>query len=227
MEGMASKAALAALAVGLAASSPGGRLAEDFSGYPAGNCLAEGSRLGPWRVVYAEAGCARVGGRPGRRWLHENARESTEPDVTHAILVTGPALSLPLRFSARVKTVEQLRGGSPPNAWEVGWLVWDYRDRRHFYYFIPRADGWELGKRDPAYPEGQRYLASGKSPRFPFGTWASIRILQDGASLAVEANGARVARFTDRERPYLGGRIGLYTEDAHAHFADVTAGPAP
>jgi hypothetical protein len=34
-------------------------------------------------------------------------------------------------------------------------------------------------------------------------------------------DGEHVVTFTDQERPYRGGRIGFYTEDAEVRFSDV------
>ena len=43
----------------------------------------------------------------------------------------------------------------PPNPWEVGWIFWhavgngtDPIDRTHFYYFLVRTNGVEVGKYD-------------------------------------------------------------------------------
>src|SRR5207247_2502850 len=125
-------------------------------------------------------------------------------------------------LTASMQTVEQMRGGAKANAWESAWLVWGYADRRHFYYFIAKPGGWELGKRDPAFRGGQRYLTDGKSPTFPLGTWATIQVSQVGPRIRVRAGGALIADFTDVQRPYEEGRIGLYGEDCSARFSDLS-----
>lgn len=146
---------------------------------------------------------------------------SRAPGETHAFLATGPRLAEPLNWSARVITDAQLRTGAPPNAWESAWLVWGYRDRRHFYYFAAKPTGWELGKRDPAFRGGQRFLADGASPAFPVGVWTELRVMQDDARIRVYADGRLVVDFTDVQRPYRAGRIGFYGEDCAARLADV------
>lgn len=215
-------AALLAAALGGRALGATGAFQEDFGEYPVTGCLAEGATLGPWwRVVTTGFGCVAVETDGTERWLHASVRPADSRRRTHAVLVVGPEFAAPLDFQARVQTVAPTRV-KEPNAWEAAWLVWAYRDNAHFYYFIPKRRGWELGKRDPAYPGGQRFLASGRSPSYPSGRWARIDVIQDQAgTICVFSDGRLVAAFTDEERPYSAGRIGFYAEDAHAHFAEV------
>ncbi|HEY2231990.1 MAG TPA: family 16 glycoside hydrolase [Candidatus Angelobacter sp.] len=122
-----------------------------------------------------------------------------------------------------LNTVAQLRQGSAPNPWEVGWVLWHYTDNTHFYYFAPKTNGWELGKEDPAYSGSQRFLATGSSPTFSIGSWHNITIMQTAQNtITVYADGNLITTFTDTERPYTSGRIGLYDEDAHVEFQNVS-----
>lgn len=213
--------AVPALAARASMDAPGEGFSEDFSGYAAGGCLKEGSSLGPWTVVFTGYGCARVEGRGRSRRLHADARPRSRPDRPMALLITGPRLAAPLRLRARLHT----KGRVGREGWKGAWLVWSYADRRRFYYFIPKPNGWELGKRDPAYPGGQRFLASGRSPAVPLGRWADVEVRQEeGGRLSVSLDGRDLVSFTDRERPYSAGRVGLYVEGAHAHFASVSGG---
>jgi hypothetical protein len=125
-----------------------------------------------------------------------------------------------------VETVQQLRRNAEPNAWEVVWVVWQYQDDEHFYYFIPKPDGWELGKRDPSYPGGQRFLATGTDQQFPVGRPYNVQVTHRDNVLAVVVDGVPVVHFTDTERPYTSGRIALYSEDAaiKVHQVNVRSG---
>ena len=123
-----------------------------------------------------------------------------------------------LDFAVAVTTMRQLRTGSRPRPWEAGWVLWHYSDDRHFYYLVLKPDGWELGKEDPAYPGGQRYLVTRARPAFPIGRTYRVRVGQAGARITVYADGTRLARVTDRQHPYLRGRTGLYAEDAAVTF---------
>lgn len=193
---------------------------DDFAGYAPGPCLKEGAALGPWTVVFTGYGCARVEGRGAGRRLHVDATPLSRPLEPMALLMTGPRLAAPLRLRARLQTESRVG----PGPWKAAWLLWGYADRHHFYYFIPKPNGWELGKRDPGYPGGQRFLASGRAPAVPLGRWADVEVSQDeGGRLRVALDGREVVTFIDRERPYPAGRVGLYVEGAHAHFAAVSA----
>lgn len=73
-------------------------------------------------------------------------------------------------------------------------------------------------------PGAQRYLLTGSSPRFPIGSWYTVRVVQVGDTMTVWVDGSRIASYTDHQRPYGRGSVGLYDEDAHVHFARVDVG---
>jgi len=201
----------------------GGRgFKDDFSGYIPGDCVPDGGRIGLWTVVSTGFGCVKAAGEGEERWMHSSTSRSRLPSETHASLLTGPSVSGPFTLSAKVMTVEQNRSDAAPNDWETAWLLWNYTDRDHFYYFIAKPTGWELGKRDPAFRGGQRFLIEGKEPVFPLRTWARITITQSGRRIFVRSGGMLVTSFTDVQRPYESGRIGLYGEDCFARFDDVS-----
>lgn len=189
---------------------------DGFSGLSAGQRWVDGDRIGDaWQVVFAGYGSVTPMREDGIRALRLAPAVATDPARTHAALVvsTGATSAACQRLTARVRTTEQLRRNSAPNPWEAAWLVWGYRDNEHFYYLAVKPNGWELGKRDPAYPGGQRFLATG-GLETPIGQWRDVRIVQRGDVILAWLDGERLVRFTDRERPYRGGAIGMYTEDA-------------
>jgi hypothetical protein len=144
-------------------------------------------------------------------------------DATHAALaLTRKSFSNHISFAGRVQTVKQLRVDAPPNPWECAWIVWNYQDNAHFYYVALKPTGWEIGKRDPAYPGGQRFLASG-SRKFPIGSWHDFIVNQSDNTIEVRVNGVAIASVADRERPYTAGRLGVYAEDSEVAIDDVTA----
>ncbi|MGQ4387414.1 calcium-binding protein [Streptomyces sp. SAS_270] len=179
---------------------------------------ADGSTHGRWFSVFNGHGTNR--GDDDSLTLSPMVAE--DPGTTHAGLVVSTASYGDLRYEARMRTIRQLREGAP-NPWEVPWLVWAYTDPEHFYYITLKPNGWELGKRDPDYPGGQRFLATGKE-RFPVGKDHKVVVEQHGPALEVTL-AARPDRplvtFTDTERPYLHGRVGAYTEDATVKFQDL------
>ena len=143
------------------------------------------------------------------------------PDETHAALIVSlESYQGAVCFEGSVCTLEQLRVGVA-NPWETAWLVWNYGDNDHFYYFAMKPNGWELGKRDPDYAGGQRFLATSTDVTFEVGRWNQFSITQVGDRIVISVDGVELVRFQDLERPYLGGRIGLYTEDARVMLDDV------
>jgi hypothetical protein len=204
--------------------APNGALADDFSSYPQGLNWSEGSAHGSWVSVFGGYGQTGIesDGASGNV-LSVAPKASVSPSDTHAALVRSASSFADIDATVRVRTVQQLRTGSAPNPWEVGWVLWHYTDNTHFYYFIAKPNGWELGKEDPAYPGAQRFLAAGSSPTYPVGAWNTVHVRQVGSSITVSVNGVQVVSFTDSERPYGSGTFGLYSEDAHVHFDDVAA----
>ncbi|EQD59984.1 lipoprotein, partial [mine drainage metagenome] len=113
--------------------------------------------------------------------------------------------------------------GTAPNPWEVGWVLFHYTDNTHFYYFIAKPTGWELGKEDPSYPGNQRFMATGSTP-FPIGTNYHIFITMHGSTISVTVNGNLIVTYTDTQHPYASGSFGLYDEDSSTVYGPVTVG---
>jgi len=194
--------------------------------------IEEGALLAPnWKSVYHGYGSNAVVRMFDGQALSVRPKESTSTDETHAGLISGPFPSWPLdvrghfAIEASFHTEAQLRRHNAPNPWEVAWLLWDYVDDTHFYYFIPKPNGWELGKADPAYPGYQRFLASGHRPTYPIGNRYVVKIVQAASptstTLSVFVDGIPLTTFTDRERPYSSGLVGFYAEDALAYFHSI------
>lgn len=193
-----------------------------FLGMRDGRTWRDGTCHGRWCTEYT--GYGRVSG--GEHTVRLAPRAPRSPEETHAALVISRERYADLALSLRVRTEEQLRPGTP-NPWEVGWVVWHYADSHHFYALTLKPNGWELSKQDPDYPGGQRFLVSDHSPTFAVGSWHEVGIVQVGAVIKVTADGRALATFTDTERPYLDGAVGLYTEDARVTFDGLDATPLP
>lgn len=109
----------------------------------------------------------------------------------------------PSRF--RVQTLDQVRQGQP-NPWKVGWVLWNHFGDDHFYAVALKPNGWEVSKQDPTFHVGGTY---------------KVTVEQSGNTSVLSVDGKVLAEFTDRERPYSGGAIGLYNEDARVRFTDL------
>ena len=203
---------------------------EQFGSLASGSTWTDGQTVGRWQVVFAGYGAV---SKPAMRphVLRLSPARAQSAGETHAALVVSRKsfANRCLDVKTRVIVREQLRVGSAPNPWETAWLIWDYLDNDHFSYLAIKTNGWELGKRDPVYPGGQRFLATGEAPATAAGQWRSARIKRtasaDGLRSTIRAfvGGINVATFRDTERPYVSGKLGMYVEDATADFDKIVA----
>jgi hypothetical protein len=183
---------------------------------------ADGTWHGRWTAVFNGYGEVRPDGDD----LLLAPLAPAGPDDTHAALVVTSHEYADFAATVRLRTDAQLR--TPvPNAWEVGWVLWHYTGPGRFYALALKPTGWELSKQDPRYPGGQRFLASGRTPTFPVGTWHTVGVVQVGGTIEVAADDVQLARYVDRVEPYRSGSLGLYTEDARVHFTGIEITSVP
>lgn len=186
---------------------------EGFSGYGRVGLLDDGERLGPWRVVFdgsndgpsvqVSGGVLRLRPQPAR-----------SPGQTFAALVVSRQEfdAEALHVSATWVTRAHTRTGKP-NPWEVGWLVWDYEDNDNFTYLALKPNGWEVGRRDPEFPGGQRFIADGTSPRTRLGVVRTATVDRIGTQATVRIDGTVLASF-EVGASETSGAVGMYCEDS-------------
>lgn len=203
---------------------------ESFGYQTDGTTFSDGAIFGRMTSVFNGGGTNKILAVSNSNVLYQKPAVATSPELTYASLVTSRFETQgDIDFTVRVQTVSQLRTGSSPNPWETAWVLWNYTDNTHFYYFALKTNGYELGKADPAYPGNQRYLATGGSG-YSLGQWYTVRVIQTGNIISIYVDGTLVVSFTDSERPYLNGKIGCYNEDAETYFDDIAlkaASPIP
>ncbi|EHM52523.1 immunoglobulin-like domain-containing protein, partial [Cardiobacterium valvarum] len=195
---------------------------DDFSSYPLHKTYVDNDTFGAWKVAFAGYGNVEIidnGGGNQALQLKPMAR-SGETETSSAMVLGSAQTGDEFTYSGTIATPEQLRQGATPNAWETAWLVWNHTDNDHYYYFVARANGWELGKRDPAYSGGQRFMATG-SESWPLAEPKNFVVTKRGNTVEISINGKVITTFTDDENPYTGGTIGLYTEDARIVADDI------
>lgn len=193
---------------------------DNFNNYNQTNCLNGGDSIGQWEIVFSGYGCVDIEDEK----IVLEPQTSISHDETHAALVVGPEFSSGAKsfnYHVSLFTEKQLREENP-NQWEVGWIVWHYIDNDHFYYLILKPNGYELGKRDPSYEGGQRFLITGSEELFETNTWYDVQIIQEHNEISVFVDNEEILTFFDYEDPYLEGKIGLYTEDAKVYFDNVS-----
>ncbi len=186
----------------------------------------DGSRHGDWVAVFDGYGTTRADEDDGRLTITLEPRPAARPAMTHASLVVTAAHYTDFAMTVRVHTEAQLRAAPQrANPWEVGWVVWHYDTNRHFYYFALKPNGWELGKVDPKFEGGQRFLATGERPA-GYAERHRVRVRQIENTIEVWVDGRPVVTYTDEEDPYLRGAVGVYSEDAVVEFSDFAVSSA-
>jgi cellulose synthase/poly-beta-1,6-N-acetylglucosamine synthase-like glycosyltransferase len=183
----------------------------------------------PWFPVFNGFGTTAVTGSGSQQVITLSPARARTWRSTHAALVLSTSWYRDFVATTDVSTVRQLRSGAAgrPNPWEVGWVIWDYTSNRRFYALTLEPTGWVLSKQDPAYPGGERFLASATFPRFGVGVRHRVGIVQIGDQMTIFADGDRLTRFTDKHQPYRSGGFGFYCEDSLARFAHVQLSPLP
>ena len=195
---------------------------QNFESSSLPSAWSESSSYGGLEVLYTGFGSVNVVDDGHSRVLQLSPMVSTSSNETHAALVRTTAAYGDMDATVTMQTVHQLRTGSAPNTWEVGWVLWHMTDDNHFYSFVLKENGWELGKEDPAYPGAQRYLATSEAVHFDPFVPHVVHVVQRGNTVSVDVDGVHIVTATDSERPYAIGSFALYTEDATVWFDDVT-----
>ena len=179
---------------------------------------AESSTNGRFTVAFNGFGTV---GIQARR-LRLSPAAATTAGETHSALVTAAAPSADVDLQASVTTVAQLRTGTPPNPWEVGWLLWNFVDNNHAWYLAVKTNGWEIGRRDPSGAGGQVYITTGNLPATPVGSTRQVRIRHIGSNLTVWIDGQRIVDLANAAPIFSAPTIAFYSEDATVDFDNVS-----
>jgi hypothetical protein len=196
------------------------------AGVVTSSALLHGTPQTGWSTVFNGYGSTSITGSGPGLVVSVAPERATGPAQSHAALVVTDRFYGDLALTVRVRTTEQLRRGAAghPAPWEVGWVVWHYTSNQRFYALTLERRGWLLSKQDPAYPGGERFLASGLAPVFPPGHDYTVGVVQEGDRITVSAGGRVLTGFTDHSNPYRSGAVGLYAEDARATFDHIKIG---
>ncbi len=201
---------------------------QNFESSSIPSAWSESNSYGGLEIFYTGFGTVSVVDDGHSRALQLSPMVSTSSGETHAALVRTTATYADMDATVTMQTARQLRTGSAPNTWEVGWVLWHMTDDNHFYSFVLKENGWELGKEDPAYPGAQRYLATSETVQFDPFVPHVVHVVQRGNTMSVDVDGVHIVTATDSERPYASGSFAFYTEDASVWFDDASLSlPAP
>jgi hypothetical protein len=239
--GLLAVLAAAVTAITLAATPAGAvttLLDEDFHTLTVGTSFAEGASIGTtFTDVFNGGGTQKITSDGTNKFLTQQPQTSTSPGETHAALATSASsFSGSYTLLAEYGNETQLRTGSTPNAWERGWLLFDYTGNNSFYNVVLKSNGWELDK-EYANSSGQQqcFLASGTTPTYSLSSWKRIVVTQtvSGATTTLKVQArtgsnalTTLTTFTDNGNaancpgvPALSsGKVGAYTEDAQVDW---------
>ena len=210
--------------------APGIILEDAFNTHASQESWSEGTNYGNWNCVFNGGGRSGIQtvAAPHGKVLFMMPQASNVPNKsdTYAGLVISTQSDIQdFTLRAWIQTVAQLRQNANPNPSERAWVIWHHTFENgfhRFYYFVAKPGGWELGKTDPAYGGGQRFLQDATTPNFPLAQWNEIKVTQSGNTISVWADGQLIVdNFKDVEHPYLSGAVGFYSEDAHVQVDDI------
>jgi hypothetical protein len=182
---------------------------------------------GKWKNVYNGFGSSGVEVADGSHVFFLKPGISNSSDETEAALVrsTGSFCDFVVDFDT--KTVKQLRQNSPPNAWEAGWFIFRYTDTFHYYWFLVKPNGIELGKKDcdtcTDSVDGQQFLVTKDFPTLHLNKWSHWKISAIGNHIQIFVDGTKVIDYIDKTMsPKLSaGNIAMYSEDAYARYDNM------
>ncbi len=152
---------------------------------------------------------------------------STAPSETSAALVKSTGTFCDYNLDFDIKTVKQLRQNSPPNPWEAGWIIFRYSDTFHYYWFLVKPNGIELGKKDcdtcsdPV--DGQQFLVTKDIPTLKLNKWSHWTVNIVGNHIKISVNGKLVIDFIDNtmSSTLSSGAIAMYSEDAYVRYDNM------
>jgi hypothetical protein len=147
---------------------------------------------------------------------------STPPTTaaeTHSSLITTKRTWQDSTISFAATTQQQLRLGTAPNPWEVGWVLFRFQDLANYYWFMLKTNGFELGKKQGS--DEQIFLATGDLPAAAVGQTRQIRVRAQGPRIQVFVDGSKVVDYVD-PKPLGAGSVGLYEEDSQARFDSLS-----
>ncbi len=191
--------------------------------------LGEGktSPNGKWKNVYSGYGSTGVEKSGLKSVFYLYPKAVTTAAQTEAALVksTGSFCNYVVEFD--MKTVKQLRQNSPPNSWEAGWFIFRYTDTFHYYWFLIRSDGFELGKKDcdtctdPV--DGQKFLVTEDVPTLKLNKWQHWKIEAVNNHIKVWVDNKLIVDFIDKSMSskLFAGNIAMYAEDAYVQYDNM------
>jgi hypothetical protein len=165
--------------------------------------------------------------------FYQNNPSATSGTQSFSSLTLSTQSYSDFHLNLDVRTVAQTRLNTTPKVWETAWLFFhaagsgqDDFDRSHYYYFLVKTNGAQIGKYDGA-TQGQVILANKyypNGPRTVMGQWQNWDITVSGDHIVVKVNGVTTFDINNAAS-FTSGRIGLYSENSKVEFRNVVFEP--
>lgn len=151
---------------------------------------------------------------------------ATQPSETHAALVkSDTTYTGDYTFSATMRTEAQLRTGTAPNPWEVGWIAFGYKPDGTFKYLILKPNGYgiELGEFLGGTTQNFLWTSDFGADDFPIGRDYRVEVRVRGETIEIWIDGARRISYrqTQKDRLSTDGAVAFYAEDARVVFSEM------
>lgn len=179
----------------------------------------------PWgEVVYN--GYGTVTWDNVRNQLKMSPKAATQPGETHAALVvSNTTYTQPFQLSYIMNTTKQLRTGSTPNPWEMGWAVFGYKPDGKFKYLILKPNGYGLELGESLLSDVQNFLYTsvfGKD-MFAVNKDYNVVIKVQENIVTITINGKQYVQYAMSGKDVLtaDGKLGFYTEDASVKVSNI------
>lgn len=151
---------------------------------------------------------------------------ATSPSETHsAFALDNTVLKQPYRVTFTLNTLSQLRTGSPPNPWEVGWFVFGYKPDGKFKYLILKPDGYGIELGESLLNNAQNFLwtSSFGQSSFAVGQPHNVSVTVQNNTITIVVDGKTYLTYKKSLKDVLdfNGRIGFYSEDALVQASNI------
>ena len=158
--------------------------------------------------------------------LFLSPKAAIQSSETHSALVLNTkSLRQPYKIHARLTTTAQLRAGSTPNPWEVGWFVIGYKSDGKFTYALLKPEGYGVEIGESLLNNAQHFMWTSPvgAMNFPVGQSYDVDITAQNNTLTIVSNGVSLVNYklTSNDVINLNGRFGFYSEDAAVQILDI------
>ena len=102
-----------------------------------------------------------------------------------------------------------------------------YTDNFHYYWFIIKTDGIELGKKDcddcTDSRDGQQFLVSKPTPNLKLNSWSNWKMAIYGNHIQVWVDEKKVIDYVDdaMSSKLASGNIAMYSENAYVQYDNI------